>query len=66
MGWGWGGGYKMLNVFELIMHTVLMISKLVISTTYNYGMTSYCHQPNKERNSRIVSMIKFDIQTASI
>jgi len=56
----------MLNVFELIMHTVLMISKLVISTTYNYGMTSYCHQPNKERNSRIVSMIKFDIQTASI
>lgn len=61
----WGGGRnKMLNV--LIMHKVLMISKLVISITYNYGMLYYYHQPNKESNSGIVSMIKFDIQTSSI
>jgi hypothetical protein len=61
-----GGSNKMLNVFKLIIHTMLMIYKLVISTTYSYGMLSYYHQPNKESNSGIVSMIKFDIQTASI
>jgi len=51
---GRGKGNKMLNVFKLIMHTVLMISKLVISTTYSYGVLSYYHQPNKESNSGIV------------
>jgi hypothetical protein len=61
-----GGGNIMLNVFKLIMHTLLMIYKLVISTTYSYGMLSYYHQLNKESNSGIVSMIKFDMQTASI
>jgi hypothetical protein len=44
----------MLNVFKLITHTVLMISELVISATYNYDMLSYYHQPNKESNSGIV------------
>lgn len=44
----WGGGNKILNMFKLIMHTVLMISKLVISTTDNYGMLSYCHEPTKK------------------
>jgi len=38
----------MLKVFKLIMDTVLMISKPVIWTTYNYGMLSYYHEPTKK------------------